>query len=224
MRKIILSLLFALSLTSVSFSQNIRLNAYSFYTLDDNISASNGNYYFNGTIKGNLLWGGGLEFNPGKDVGIEVAYFRQDTDVPTTYNSGIFYNETFKLGANYIMIGGTKYIKLPGKTPVVPFAGAMLGLAILENKEPILGAESSVTKFAWQLKAGVNIMASPQFGIKLQAHLLSAVQGVGGGLYLGSGGAGAGLNTYSSMLQLGFGGGLVFNFGKTISKQKIINY
>ena len=214
MKKLITLFFVLIMLTAVrAYSQNVALNAYSFYTLDDNIEATNGYNYYNGTIKGNLLWGAGLEFLPSKDYGIELAYFRQDTDVPSTYYLATLETKTFKLGANYIMLGGTRYLRL--KNPaIVPFAGAMLGMAILENKEPMAGAESSSTNFAWQLKGGVNIMVSKQVGIKLQMHLLSAVQGAGGGLYLGTSGASYGVSTNSTMLQFGLGGGLVFRFGK----------
>ena len=198
-------------------SQKVNLNAYSFYTLDDKIEATDGYSYFNGTIKAGLLWGFGLEFMPVPDYGVELAYFRQDTDVPTEWYtgavSGIATTETFKLGGNYILLGGTRYFRIP-KSPVEPFLGLMMGVGIMENKEPKYNGESSVTKFAWQLKGGVNIMASKNVGIKLQIHMLSAVQSVGGGLYLGTGGSGYGVTTNSSMLQMGFGGGLVFRFGK----------
>jgi hypothetical protein len=216
MKKLII-LFFVLIMFSAFYgnahSQNMRLNAYALYTLDDNIEANNGYNYFRGTVKAGLLWGAGFEFNPRPEFGIELAYFREDTDVPSNYNTGLVYDKTFKLGANYIMLGGTRYLRLQNPH-VEPFAGAMLGAAILENKEPMVGAPSSTTKFAWLLKAGVNIMASPNVGFKLQMQLLSAVQGVGGGLYLGTGGVGTGLNTYSSMLQFGIGGGLTFKFGK----------
>jgi hypothetical protein len=214
MKKLITFIFALLMLTAVkAYSQNVALNAYSFYTLDDNIEATSGNYYYEGTIKGNLLWGAGLEFFPTKDYGIELAYFRQDTDVPSSYNLATLETKTFKLGANYIMLGGTRYLRLRNPA-IVPFGGAMFGMAIMENKEPRPGAESSSTNFAWQLKGGVNIMVSKQVGIKLQMHLLSAVQSAGGGLYLGTGGAGYGVNTNSTMLQFGIGGGLVFRFGK----------
>ena len=86
MKKLITLIFVLIMLASVkAYSQNVALNAYSFYTLDDNIEATNGYNYYNGTIKGNLLWGAGLEFLPSKDYGIELAYFRQDTDVPSTY-------------------------------------------------------------------------------------------------------------------------------------------
>jgi hypothetical protein len=44
------------------------------------------------------------------------------------------------------------------------------------------------------------------------------VQGAGGGLYFGTGGAGAGVSTYSSMLQFGLGGGLTFALGGAAKK------
>jgi hypothetical protein len=199
---------------STAHSQNVRLNAYSFYTLDDAIEATDGYSYFNGTIKcTHILWGFGLEFNPVPDYGVELAYFRQDPNIEAVWYtgavSGIPTNQTFLLGANYILLGGTRYLKIP-RSPIEPYAGLMMGVGIMENKEPKpkAGVETSATKFAWQLKAGVNIMASKNIGFKLQAHLLSAVQSVGGELY------GYGVSTNSSMLQFGVGGGLVFRFGK----------
>ena len=218
MKKLI-TIIFLLIVTLAFFdnanSQTFRINGYGFYTLDDDVEAVNGNNYFRGTVKAGALWGGGFEFNAMKDYGVEIAYFRQDTDFPVNYYTGVSYDKSFSLGINYIMFGVNRYIVIP-KSPFEPFGGVMIGAAILENKDPLPGAESSTTKFAWQIKAGVNIMATKQFGFKLQAHVLSAVQSVGGGFYLGTGGTSAGLTTNSSMLQVGFGGGLVFKFGKNL--------
>lgn len=216
MKRLFTLMLFATIATafcSNSYSQSFRINGYGFYALDDDVEAISGNNYFRGTIKGSAIWGGGFEYNAIKDFGIELAYYRQDTEVPTDYYTGATNNKVFKLGGNFIMLGVNRYLTIP-RSPIEPFAGGMIGLAIIENKEPMPGAESSETKFAWQLKAGVNIMATKQIGLKLQAHILSAVQSVGGGLYLGTGGTSAGLTTNSSMLQFGIGGGLVFKFGK----------
>jgi hypothetical protein len=215
MKKLVVLAFLLLSFTALygTAHSQMRINAYSLYTLDDDIHTDNGYNYFTGTIKGNLLWGGGLEFNPIPEYGLEIMYLREDTDVPTNYSTGIKYNQTFKLGANYIMLGGTRYLRLQNPR-VEPFAGASFGVAIFENKEPLIGAQTSATKFAWLLKAGVNIMATKQVGLKFQMQLLSAVQSVGGGLFLGTGGVSAGLGTYSTMLQFGIGGGLTFKLGK----------
>jgi hypothetical protein len=94
----------------------------------------------------------------------------------------------------------------------------MLGMAILENKDPLPGAESSTTKFAWGARAGVFLNFSKSVGLKLHAELMSAVQSVNGGLYLGTGGVNAGLSSESSMYQFGLGGALVIQFGGSSSK------
>jgi len=43
---------------------------------------------------------------------------------------------------------------------------------------------------------------------------LSAVQSFGGGLYFGTGGAGAGVTGYSTMYQWVLGGGLTYKLGQ----------
>ena len=64
------------------------------------------------------------------------------------------------------------------------------------------------------------MMTAPaiKVAIKLQGQLMSAVQSAGGGLYFGTGGAGAGVSTYSSMYQFGLGGGLVISLGGAKAK------
>jgi hypothetical protein len=86
----------------------------------------------------------------------------------------------------------------------------MLGMAIFNIEDPDNGKSASATKFAWGIKAGVNVWASEKVGIKLQASLLSAVQAVGGSVYFGTGGAGAGVSGFSSFYQFVLGGGLTF--------------
>jgi hypothetical protein len=51
-------------------------------------------------------------------------------------------------------------------------------------------------------------------GVKLQAQLLSITQSVGGGVFFGTGGASAGISSYSSVYQFSLGGGLVFELGQ----------
>jgi len=41
--------------------------------------------------------------------------------------------------------------------------------------------------------------------------LLSAVQAIGGGVFFGTGGAGAGISALTTFYQFNIGGGLVFN-------------
>jgi hypothetical protein len=202
-------------------SQNTRLNGYAVYAFDDKFdSYYSGTDYYEGKFKGGLQWGIGLEFLPQAVQGIELLYLNQQTTAPTRYWApGQITEKTtnFDVGFNWIMLAGNRYIQKPG-SKVEGFGGAMLGAVIINVENPDNGTDNSATKFAWGLKLGANIWASDKMGIKLQGQLMSAVQGAGGGLYFGTGGAGAGVSTYSSMLQFGLGGGLSFKLGGTKAK------
>ena len=97
---------------------------------------------------------------------------------------------------------------------VEPYAGLQLGMAIFNVNDTESGKSGNDTKFAWGAKLGLNFWASDKVGIKMQTGLVSAVQSAGGGLYLGTGGAGAGVSTYSTFYQFYIGGGLTFKMGK----------
>ncbi len=220
MAKKLLLLMLAGCLVYTGYSQNVRLNAYGAYVFDDKVDSYYSNTsYFNGTIKGGFLWGAGLEYRVHQYYGIELMYQRLDTHAPTEYydpggqggiGSGVKHTD-FDLGVNYIMVGGARTFHASEK--VEPYGGFMLGVGIVDAKNPDKGTSASATKFAWGLRLGTNIWTSGKVGIKLQTQLLSIPQGAGGALYFGTGGAGAGVSTYSTMLQFVLGGGLTFKLG-----------
>jgi hypothetical protein len=196
--------------TAVKSGPAIRLHGYALYAFDDKVdSYYSTTSYFNGTIKGGFEYGGGLEVLLSPAQGIEVTYLRLDSEAPMEYyDDGVEFT-TFDLASNYILLSGNRYLVVNPK--IEPYAGLQAGMVVFNLKNPDSGATGSSTKFAWGLRAGINIWASEKVGIKLQAGLVSAVQSVGGGFYFGTGGAGAGVSSYSSFYQFNLGGGLVFN-------------
>ncbi|HYJ38153.1 MAG TPA: hypothetical protein VEV87_06030 [Chitinophagaceae bacterium] len=196
-----------------SQAQSWRLNGYAMYVFDDRIdsyySSSN---YFNATVQGGLQWGGGFEYMVQNVYGIELLYMRQDTKAPATYYDQIEKSAEIDVSINYIMLGFNRYQRF-SNPKIEGYGGMMLGVGIFDVTNPNNGKTNNSTKFAWGIRAGLNIFASERFGIKLQTSLMSAVQSVGGGLYFGTGGGGAGVSTFSSMLQFGLGGGIVVPFG-----------
>ncbi len=206
--------------TQSAQTQKLRLNVYGNYAFDDRVDnaysyGSEG--FFEAKIKGSFLWGAGLEYRLHETYGLELMYLRQDTHAPVSYWD--YYSPvpgskstTLDLALNYILVGGVRSFKANSK--VEPFGGLMLGMAIIDSHNPEDNISNSATKFAWGARLGTNIWASERVGIKLQAQFLSVTQGAGGGLYFGTGGAGAGISTYSSMLQFVLGGGLVFKLGR----------
>jgi hypothetical protein len=201
-----------------SSGPSVRLHAYGTYALNDNHVDSyySTTSYFDGSVKGGFQYGGGLELMPYPAVGVEFTYLRLDSKAPMHYwdpNGGIGGGgaETFTdfdMAQNWLMLSVNKY--LPVNPKVEPFGGFQFGMDILNVTNPDNNNTGGATKFAWGAKLGVNIWASEKVGIKLQAGLLSAVQAIGGGVYFGTGGAGAGVSGFSTYYQVNFGGGLVF--------------
>ena len=208
MQKLLVASVLTLMSVVTSQAQNIFLNGYAVYAFDDRFDTYYSNtQYIEGKIKGGLQWGGGLEYKPADEMGVELIYFRQDTEVPVQFYLDGPRNRTLDLGLKYILLSGNRYFKPGGK--IDPYASLMFGMAIYKNKSPETGEPTSATKFAWGARLGTNIWVSEKVGLKIQAQILSSVQSLGGGFYLGTGGAGAGVSTYSTLYQFGLGGGLV---------------
>lgn len=196
-----------------SFEPHLRVNGFTLYAFDDRVdSYYSSSEYFNGKIKGGFQWGGGLEYMMAPVQSIEISYLRLDSNAPIEYyDQGIQFTD-FDVATNYILVGSNRYFPTGGK--IEPYAGAQLGVGIISVSNPENRRSDTATKFAWGLKAGLNIWASDNVGLKIQTGLNSIVQGAGGGFYFGPGGGGIGVNTYSTFYQFYIGGGLTFSTGK----------
>jgi len=190
---------------------SLRLNGYALYAFDDNNVDSyySDTDYFDGKFEGGFQYGGGLEVLPAPAIGVEISYLRLDSKAPMEYyaDGGIQYTD-FDLAQNWLFLGFNKY--LPVNPKLEPFAGVQLGMDILNVENPENGNTGSATKFAWGIKAGAHVWVNEKVGLKLQLGLMSAVQAMGGGIYFGTGGAGAGVSGFSTYYQFNLGGGLVF--------------
>jgi hypothetical protein len=189
---------------------SLRLNGYATYAFDDNHVDSyySTTSYFDGSIKGGFQYGGGLEILPYPMLGAEIVYLRLDSKAPMTYYNGGEVHTNFDLAQNFLLFSANKYV--PVNPKVEPYAGFQIGADFINVNNPDKNNSSSTTKMAWGIKAGLNIWVNEKVGIKMQAGLLSAVQAVGGGVYFGTGGAGAGVSGFSTYYQFNLGGGLVF--------------
>jgi hypothetical protein len=220
MKKYLLLSILSVFIVTTSFAQTEkRLNLYGSYVFDDSFDSYYDSYnYYYGTIQGSFQYGAGLEFMLKPEYGIELLWHGQNTTAPTYYLSeGYFglqerYTE-FDLNVNYALIGFNRHMMAPNNK-VEAYMGLMLGMAFSHVENPDNGNTDNAEKFSWGARLGLNLWASDRVGIKLQTQILSVVQSVGGSLYFGTGGAGAGVSTYSSFLQFGLGGGLTFRLGK----------
>ena len=220
MKKLTL-IFFGLAATMIAFGQfqqHARLNAYGMYVFPDGFdSYYSGSSYYNGTLDGSFQGGVGIEYMMSERNCVELMWQHQSTHAPTNYlDLGSFgpdeKHTNFDVNIDYVLIGSDGHIQKPG-SKVEGYGGLFLGMGFVGAKNPDNGNHNTASKFAWGARLGCNIWANETIGIKLQAQLLSITQGAGGGLYFGTGGAGVGVSTYSSMYQFQLGGGLTFKLG-----------
>jgi opacity protein-like surface antigen len=188
---------------TVGVGPQVRLTGYTTYVFDDNhVDAYySSTSYYSGTIKGGFQYGGGLEVMPFPGAGIEFTYLRLDSKADMHYYGVSSEKHTnFDMASNYLFLSFNKYV--PVNPKIEPFAGLQLGMGIYNFTNPENNNTDGSTKFAWGIKAGMNVWASQKVAIKLQANLISAVQAFGGSFY--------GVSGFSTFWQFSLGGGLVF--------------
>lgn len=215
MRKIILILPVVALLCARSFAQtSVELIPTGGYTFPDR----NDFYDTYGRIGDGVSYGGSINFNVNRSFGIEVLYSHMNT------TNGLYYYgsdqpalQQYNLNFDYIMAGPVTSFTIPNST-VRPFLGALMGAAIMTPSTS--SGYSQDTRFAVGLQLGTNIYFSPRVGIQLKAQLLSPVESAGTGLYFSNYGVGGGLDTYSSVYQFSFSGGLIIGLGRVLPSQQ----
>jgi hypothetical protein len=190
------------------------LNGNAGYTFDESFIVQT----FNGRFMGNAHYGGSVELelqgisNPHNESTIEIAYLGMQTVLdgwvwPIGQNAPS--PATYNVTLNYITAGFNNYFGHDYK--IMGFGGLNMGAGWMSNQtEP---SRPSNTRFSIGLKGGGRFMFSEKVGLKLYAQLNTIVEGVGGGFYFGTGGSGAAVTTFSSVVQFGLGGGLTVGLG-----------
>jgi len=122
---------------------------------------------------------------------------------------------TVPITLNYYMLGFNYLVTY--NEPLVPYGLVNVGLLTTQSSEYSNVSSSSNTYFVGGLGGGLRYYISENIGIKLQARLLLPMQfgGIGFGCGIGTGGAncGAGVSTYTSIIQGDFTGGIILKLG-----------
>jgi hypothetical protein len=182
----------------------VAFNLQAGYNFQDDIAFYNAYGY----IKDAFQYTGSVEYFADKYRSVEFSYTFLPTNAPLFgYTLGNQLNKgSDRVALNYIILGLNNYFPVSTTTAVHPYAGAGIGVGVASSRD----GGSTYTKFAYNAKLGL-LLQSPKskIGFKLQTNIQSMVQGAGGGIYIGSGGSGVGISTYSTVLQFGFTGGLL---------------
>lgn len=183
-------------------AQSVELTPFYGYTLRSTFDVYGGSM----RVYGGSTYGGILTYNINSNYGIEFMYSRQSTEA----DARSIYLEDYgvPVAVVYTMVGGLK--QFPVSEQVIPFAGLNVGAAGLI---PQGRRYEDGWRFAFGVKAGSKFMFSEKIGLRLQAAMNVPVQGFGSSFFVGTGGSGVSVNSYSSIFQFSFTGGLVFHFG-----------
>jgi hypothetical protein len=192
-----LTVVIILLATAAWAQPTITLMTFESYTFSDKFDTE----YGTGKIQDGFQWGGGLEFGLAETVAVELIYQNLKTDV---YYQGFDNRYDGNMGINYVMLGGTKYAPLNDK--IAGFGTVDLGVA-WNNPDTKLNVES-VTKFAVGFRLGARFMVSEKVSLRIHGQLFSPVQWAGAGVFIGTGGSGAGVTTGSTIYQFNLGGSL----------------
>ncbi len=193
-------LIILFSVITTAKAQDVTLLTFESYTFADKVEFP----YGYGKIYDGFQWGVGLEIGLSEYNAIEIIYQNLVADVYvedyyfSVINPDTYYGEaTF----NYILVGGTRY--LPVNDVLSGFGSLDIGMTIAS---PNGDQFDSVTKFTWAGRLGLRVKGSGRLSFRVHAQITNPVQAFGGGLYFGTGGAGAGVSTYSTIWQFNLGG------------------
>ena len=217
MTKKISGLFVFILLLSTSFAQDIRLHGYGAYTAGSSSHHYGYMEYYNSEIKGGFGWGGGLEYRFHPNFGVELMYMSRNTEAPSTYFDPVTEKATIKLSTRYVLASAVA--SFTRNQRVDPYAGFMMGTALLDATNSLTQLNHKESKFAWGLRGGLNFWATSRIGIRFEAQFLTVPKGAGGELYFGSESADPNYYTvYSDLSQFSVAGGLSFKLGKVKSK------
>lgn len=207
MKKLLTLIAFVL-IIKVEAQVDVTLLTFGSYSFEDKITTDDG---FEGKIGDGFQWGGGFEFCLREKNALEIIYQHLDTDgylfKPVVSGSMITQDQaTGKVALDYYLLGFTRY--QPFTEKISGFSTVNAGLGVLNTKDNSKDANSE--KFCWGLRLGLKIQTSDLISLRLHGQVLSAVQAIGGGLYFGTGGTGAGLSGYSTFWQFNLGGSINF--------------
>ena len=154
----------------------------------------------------NAQYGGMMSIAVSRVFDVDLIYNRIDTRAQVNlYN---YPYEEDKLSINYMNIGFTKNFRV--NPTVSPFVGFSMGACLMAPKS---GNSYDYWFFDLGLSGGAKIYFAKHFGLRLQAQMYVPMQAAGYTFYFGGGGYSSGVSVYSTMIQFGFTGGLIFRFG-----------
>ncbi len=201
MKQTLLLLIVLISFPVFLAAQSVEITPFGGYVFASRMQATNGYIRF----RDNAQYGGMVSFAVSRVIDVDLIYNRSDTKAEVNVWE-VPYKEV-PLSVNYMQVGFTKNFRV--KPSISPFFGLNLGACLMAPKEDYLDEWF----FSFGFTFGSKFYLSKRIGLRIQGQGYIPVQGQGYYFFVGSGGTGGGIQVYSTMIQFGFTGGLIFRLG-----------
>ena len=212
MKKGILLLGIFSGILGTAFSQTtIEIIPQGGYTFADRVNFSNSFGY----LEPAWNYGGSLQFNVNRHIGIQFLYNRIETQAKMYPYGALpgdqpFYNTQAAL--NYILAGPVLSFPLPN-SPANLFLSPSFG-AVIYSPSPY--DFTSNAKFAFDFEAGTNIYLNPNVGIRLSGRLLATAPSSSGYYFGGWGDPDGYYFNNGTIVQFGFNLGIIIGLGREL--------
>lgn len=206
MKKYLLLVAVLICVPFILKSQGVEVTPFGGYVFPGTMNADGGDVYF----RGNGQYGGMISIGVSRVIDVDLIYNRIDTKADINiYGWNNSYNyDVVPLSINYMHVGFTKNFRI---NPIVsPFIGFNLGASLFYPK---VDNYQEAWFFSMGMSGGAKIYFSKRVGLRLQAQALAPIQGSAFYMFAGTGGGGGGVSVYSTLVQFGFTGGLIFRLG-----------
>lgn len=185
-------------------AQTVEITPFTGYTFNHGFPIVGGR----ATLGGGQTFGGMIGYQLSDFLEIETLYSYQ-SGTTTARSTAIQNDVRVTTNAHYALIGANRLF--PTSSQMAFFTGMKIGAAILTfpNRE-----YNDVNRFAVGINGGMKYFVSDKVGIRLQANLMMPISNVGANLWWSPGsGPQVGVGGWSSVVQFGFTGGLIFRLG-----------
>lgn len=204
MKKIVL-FAFILPLAIVSRGQEIQLNPHAGYFLGGKLHGYDADAHFGGGPD----FGFGLSYGLGGGKNVEVSYLAALSDV--TFEGSNIVPDEADMTFGYIQIGYVQdFLLNNSEADLRPFLLVTIGAAYLNPKNDDY---TTAWRFSTALGGGLKYFFNDRIGIRIQGRLLLPFFFSGTSFYCGTGGCGTSVESFSSLAQGAFDGGLVIKLG-----------
>ncbi len=175
-----------------------------------------GDYYpaYNAEVKLNATgyWGVGLGFSLNKKTAFEFQYQMAQPYVTIRpyLGSGIV-EDRVGVSSNWFLIGSMNELPISEKFKLFGWGGvgAVYNVPVSSDNVP-LGTYRSTWSLGVAIQGGFKYWISSRLAFRGFLALNMPMQFSGVGFYIGTGGSGLGLNSYSSLFLFNMGGGITF--------------